>query len=55
MLDKLSWKKLLLVISEILGLLVNTLTSNDKCSLRNKGNFPQQIQTQLSQKLKKIS
>ena len=42
----------LLVTFEILGLLVNTLTSYDKYSLRNSKNLPQPIQMQLSRKLK---
>ena len=43
-LGKLSWEMLLLVASEILRLLVNMLTANDKYSPRNMDNFPQQMQ-----------
>ena len=50
-----SWKKLLLVRYEILGLLINILTGNDKYSRPNKGNFPQTFQTQLSEKAKTFS
>ena len=39
-----------LVISEILGLFVNTLTPDDKYSRRNIQIFWQQLQTSLSQK-----
>ena len=42
--DKLSWKTSLNVRSDILGLFVNTLTSNDKNSCHNRENFPQPIQ-----------
>ena len=38
--DKLSWEMSLLVIFEILGLFVNTLTADDKYSLRNTENLP---------------
>ena len=37
----------LLVIWEILGLFVKTLTADGKCSLRNRNNLLQPIQTQL--------
>ena len=40
----------LLVISEILGLLVNTLTSNEEYSPHNSENLRQPIQMQLSKK-----
>ena len=40
----------LLVISEILGLFVNTLTADDKHSRRNSENLWQSIQMQLSKK-----
>ena len=50
--DILSWKKIFLVRSEILGLFVNTLTDDYQYSRHNIQNFPQQIQTQLSQKRK---
>ena len=46
--QKFSWKMFLLVISEILGLLVNTLTVDNKYSLSNSENLPQPIQMQLS-------
>ena len=52
--DKLSWNMILLVISEMLWLFVNTLVANDKYSRHNRENFPQQIQMQLSQKRKTI-
>ena len=39
-----------LVWSEILRLFVNTLTADNKYSLCNVHNFPQQVQTPLSQK-----
>ena len=39
---KLSWKRSLLVTSEMLGLFVNTLTPNDKYSLRNSENLRRQ-------------
>ena len=42
----------LLVICEILGLFVNTLTTDDKYSLRYKENLPQRSQMQLSKKQK---
>ena len=41
--------------SAILGPLVNTLTAEYKYSRRNSQNFPQQLQTQLSQKRKAFS
>ena len=52
---KLSCKKLLLVRFEILGLLVETMTSNDKISRRNGDNSAQQVQMKLSQKPKTFS
>ena len=39
-----SHKMSLLVICEILGLFVNTLTADDKYSLFNRENLPQRIQ-----------
>ena len=48
----LSWKKSALVWSEILTLLVNTLTAHNKYSRCNVHNFAQQVQTPLSQKEK---
>ena len=53
--DKLSWKKLFLVKSEILALFGNTLTVNEKYSRHNIENLQQQIQVILSQKRKEIS
>ena len=50
LLEKWSWKMSPLVISEILGLFVNTLTAYDKYSLRNDQNLWQTIQMQLSKK-----
>ena len=45
----------LLVISEILGLSVNTLTVSDKHSLTDTDNLLPQIQVQLSMKQKTFS
>ena len=45
----------MLVLPKILGLLVNTLTDDDKYSLLYKDNLPQQIQILLSQKPKTFS
>ena len=53
--DKLSWKRSFLVTYEVLGLFVNTLTAEYMYSRRNMQNFPQQLQTQLSQKQKAFS
>ena len=53
--DILSWKKYALVWSEILRLLVNTLTADNKYSRCNVHNFAQQVQTPLSQKQKAFS
>ena len=50
--DKLSWKNCRLVRFEILALLVNTLTTDDKYSSRNIQNLTQQLQTTMSQKQK---
>ena len=47
-----SWKKSALVWSEILRLLVNTLTADNMYSRCNVHNFAQQVQTPLSQKQK---
>ena len=47
--DKLNCKKLLLVRFEILRLFLNRMTTDDKISHRNRHNFGQQIQMQLSQ------
>ena len=53
--EKLSWKRPALVRSEMLGIFVNTLTVECHHSRRHMRNFPQQIQTQLSQKRKAFS
>ena len=45
-------EKSVLVRSQILGLFFNALTSEYQDSHRNMQNFPQEIQTQLSQKRK---
>ena len=45
----------MLVLYKILGLLVNTLTDDDKYSLLYRDNLPQQIQILLSQKPKTFS
>ena len=50
-----SWKTNLLVISEIIGLFVNTLTAYDKYSLHNKENLSKPIQIQLPKKQKLFS
>ena len=47
-----SWKKSLLAIQKILGLLVNTLTTDDKYTLLNTDTLTQPIQMQLSKKQK---
>ena len=47
---KFSWKKSPSVWCEILRLFVNALTTDDKHSDSNMQNFPQQVQTPLSQK-----
>ena len=47
-----SCKKALLVISKSLRLFVNTMSGVDKCSLPNRDNLKQPINTQLFQKLK---
>ena len=45
----------MLVLWKMLGLLVNTLTDDDKYSLLYRDNLPQQIQILLSQKPKTFS
>ena len=50
-----SCKKSLLVICKSLRLFVNTMSTVDKCSLRNTDNLMQPIHIQLSQKLKTFS
>ena len=47
---KLTWKMSLIVISEIVGLFVKTLTADDEYSLRSSGILLQPIQMQLSKK-----
>ena len=51
----LSYKKSFLVISDILGLFVNTLTANYEYSRSDWENLPLRIQLQLSEKLKTFS
>ena len=51
---KLSEKNLFLIRSEILGLLVKTLTANYEYSRSNRENLPLRIQMQLSKKPKVI-
>ena len=53
--DKFSWKNFVLVIFEISGLFVKTLTDEYMYSHRNIQNFSKQLQTQLSQKRKDFS
>ena len=45
----------MLVRSEVLGQLVNTLTADYKHSAKNRENLPQQVQTQISQERKTFS
>ena len=52
--DKL-WKKSLLVICKILGLVVNIGTANDKYSLLNREMLTQLIPMELSRKQKSLS
>ena len=52
--DKL-WKKSLLVICKILGLVVNTGTATDKYSLLNREMLTQLIPMELSRKQKSLS
>ena len=49
------WKKSLLVMHQILGLFVNTLTLDDKHYMLNRDNLTQPIQIQLSLKQKTFS
>ena len=49
---KIELENVCLSISEILGVFVNTLTADDKYSLRNRKNLPKPIQLQLSKKNK---
>ena len=55
LLKKLCWKKSLLKVCKVLKLFVNTLTSRDKYSLRNRDNLMEPIQMQLSEKEKRLS
>ena len=41
------WKMLLLLLSETLGLFLNTMTADDKYSLWNSENLPKPIKMQL--------
>ena len=50
-----SYKKSPSVWCEILRLFINALTADDKYSDSNMQNFPQQFQTQLTQKQKTLS
>ena len=52
---KLIWKMSLLVIYEILGAIVNTLTVDDKYPFQNCENLPLSIQIQLSHEKKIVS
>ena len=52
---ELSWQKSLLLTSQILGLLVNTLATNEKYPVLNRDNLTIPIQMQLSLKQKDIS
>ena len=45
----------MLLISKLLGIIVNILTAEDKYSLLNRDNLRQPIQVQLSQKQKAFS
>ena len=55
LLNKLSWKKSLLLTCKILGLLVNTLAADEKYPVLNRDNLTIPIQMQLSQKQKTFS
>ena len=52
---KLSWKKSLLLTCQILGLLVNTLATDEKYPVLNRDNLRIPIQMQLTQKQKTFS
>ena len=52
---KSSWKRSLLVTSEVLGLFRNTLTANNMNSLHNGDKSPQHLQTPFSSKSKSLS
>ena len=49
------WRKSALFKFEILGLIVNRLTADDKYSRRNIQNLKQELQTAISQKQKTFS
>ena len=49
------WRKSALFKFEILGLIVNRLTPDDKYSRRNTQNLTQELQTAISQKQKTFS
>ena len=53
--SQLSWKKSLFLTCQILGLLVNTLATDEKYPVLNRDNLTIPIQMQLSQKQKTIS
>ena len=53
--NKLKWRKSALFKFEILGLIVNRLTADDKYSRRNIQNLTQETQTAISQKQKIFS
>ena len=53
--DRTSRNRLVLVTSDVLGQLVNTLTVDCKHSAYNRENLPQQVQTQISQERKTFS
>ena len=53
--SRLSWKKSLFLTCQILGLLFNTLTADEKYPLLKRDNLTIPIQTQLSQKQKTFS
>ena len=55
LLNKLSWKKSLLLTCKILGLLVNTLAADEKYPVLNRDNLTIPIQMQFSQKQKTFS
>ena len=52
---KQNWKKSLLLTCKTLGLLVNTLATDEKCSVLNRDNLTIPIQMQLSQQQKTFS
>ena len=53
--SQLTWKKSLLLTCKILGLLFNTLATDEKYALLQKDNLTIPIQMQLSQKLRSFS